>query len=701
MAVAELVFKAAFGDLIEAKGVLGDLKDKTQEVQKEADKMGESLSLAGKAGAAIGAAIGTGISAIGALTAVAISNADAMGELSQSLMVSTESLSGWAYGAKQAGVSQEQLAGAITKLNTQIDNAVSGQKTATEAFTRLGVSVKDAGGNVKSTEQVFYEVADAFAGLEDSAGKAALASDVFGKAAGPALVPYLNQGAEGIKNLNAEALRFGLIISQDVADKAGAFNDKIDQMKGVVGGVGTQIAAGLLPTLNKMATMLLDTANDTGSMSGAVGVLDSGLKLLISTGMVVTQVFKGLGTMLGAVAAALVQAASGDFSQAFDTLKQGALDVQASGQKMRENIGKVWSDTGNDVEAKAPKIGKQLAAPIAEGSKEAEKEAKKMQSIIEGIYNMNDPSLQWKKKMDEATKAYKSGGLPKGDYQKAMGTYQGEIDKINFTLTDQEKAANAAMVAQEKLLGKYVEMGDPLQKYLTQMNEVNDLMDKYPEKAAQLANAQLTIQEAYEKARDAAKDNATEQTGLMKDLIQAAEGYSKSMSSAFVDWMAGAGGSFKDMVRGMITEIAKLIMYKAVFQPLTNGIMGMFGFANGGVFANGSPTPYADGMINSPTMFPMANGNIGLAGESGAEAIMPLRRDANGRLGVSGGGGNTGINVGSISVNIGEAKAEDGPAISKAAQEGIERAFRGLVQTEIFNQTRMGNALNPIPLTGF
>ena len=46
-------------------------------------------------------------------------------------------------------------------------------------------------------------------------------------------------------------------------------------------------------------------------------------------------------------------------------------------------------------------------------------------------------------------------------------------------------------------------------------------------------------------------------------------------------------------------------------------------------------------MIGTPTYFPMMDGGVGLKGEAGPEAIMPLKRGPDGRLGVSGGGGNT------------------------------------------------------------
>jgi len=76
--------------------------------------------------------------------------------------------------------------------------------------------------------------------------------------------------------------------------------------------------------------------------------------------------------------------------------------------------------------------------------------------------------------------------------------------------------------------------------------------------------------------------------------------------------------------------------------PLSSGT---FVSANGSVFDGGNLVPFArGGIVSRPTLFPFANGT-GLMGEAGPEAIMPLQRDASGRLGVSGGGVQVNVNV--------------------------------------------------------
>ncbi|MGB3314882.1 MAG: phage tail tape measure protein [Albidovulum sp.] len=83
----------------------------------------------------------------------------------------------------------------------------------------------------------------------------------------------------------------------------------------------------------------------------------------------------------------------------------------------------------------------------------------------------------------------------------------------------------------------------------------------------------------------------------------------------------------------------------AIAQGMNGVLSGLFPFEKGGSFAQGRVMPFAKGgVVSSPTMFPMRSGR-GLMGEAGPEAIMPLARGADGRLGVQTAGGGRPVNV--------------------------------------------------------
>jgi lambda family phage tail tape measure protein len=110
--------------------------------------------------------------------------------------------------------------------------------------------------------------------------------------------------------------------------------------------------------------------------------------------------------------------------------------------------------------------------------------------------------------------------------------------------------------------------------------------------------------------------------------------------------------------------------------------------ANGNVFAQNGIVPYAmGGIVDRPTLFPFAKG-IGLMGEAGPEAIMPLKRGADGRLGVAGGGGGS-TNV-TVNVDASGNASVQGDQ-SQAKQLGV--AVSAAVQAELVKQQRPGGIL--------
>ena len=125
--------------------------------------------------------------------------------------------------------------------------------------------------------------------------------------------------------------------------------------------------------------------------------------------------------------------------------------------------------------------------------------------------------------------------------------------------------------------------------------------------------------------------------------------FSTSLSQAFVDATA-KGNGLGATLRTLALRLSEITL-KSVFSPLTSqlgselaefvggqsGVGSLLGFAKGGAFAGSAavPVPFADGgVIASPVAFPLSGGRTGLAGEAGAEAILPLARGPDGSLGV-------------------------------------------------------------------
>lgn len=138
--------------------------------------------------------------------------------------------------------------------------------------------------------------------------------------------------------------------------------------------------------------------------------------------------------------------------------------------------------------------------------------------------------------------------------------------------------------------------------------------------------------------------------------MRAASGTGRQFSSVLVNAFEGIaikGRSVGDVLKSLALSLSSLVL-KAALKPLEQGfgslLSGLFsgglGFANGSAFQQGLLVPFAKGgVISSPLTFPLGAGRIGLAGERGAEAIMPLARGPDGRLGVVAQGRGGGVNV--------------------------------------------------------
>jgi phage-related minor tail protein len=139
----------------------------------------------------------------------------------------------------------------------------------------------------------------------------------------------------------------------------------------------------------------------------------------------------------------------------------------------------------------------------------------------------------------------------------------------------------------------------------------------------------------------------------LNDATRLGRQFSSALTGAFTD-IAVKGKGLNDVLRSLALSLSQLVL-KAALRPLGDAFGSLLGrlfaggFAKGGVFNNRMPVPFAaGGVISSPVAFPLANGGLGLAGERGAEAILPLARGPDGRLGVMaerGGGVSVTFNV--------------------------------------------------------
>lgn len=337
-------------------------------LEKRAKEIDRQIANIGRVAAAVGAVAAAGFVA---LTKAAIDAADGLNDMSKATGVSVEALSALQFAAEQSGTNLEGLDTGLRRLSKSAAEAAKGSKGASDTFKQLGISVENADGSLRDTESILLDVADVFSQYEDGAAKAALAQELFGRS-GTELIPFLNQGKAGIEALKDEAKALGITISQDAAQAADDFNDKINRLGAITQGIGRQIASELLPSLNGIVDAFADFATNGDVARQIADSVAAGFRIIADIGSRVTETFQDVGSALGALASAAVAAASGEFTQAAEIIAQANADAVAREEVYTRFREKLWQDSGKAIVETAKATDAELKKSFAFGGGESQ-----------------------------------------------------------------------------------------------------------------------------------------------------------------------------------------------------------------------------------------------------------------------------------------------------------------------------------------
>lgn len=553
--------------------------------------------------------LGVGVTAGGLVhfAKQAVDAADNMGKLSQRIGIGTKELAQWKFVADLSGTSVESLGKGVKGLATYIQSNGDRLKV-------MGIDTLDA-------NKAMLQLADIVAALPDDMQQAALMSELFGAKVGAELIPAFNLGSKGIAELKAKADDYATRLAQ-LAPDAEAFNDALTEM-----GLQSQIAAinignALIPGLSGMVQWLNDAAAGGDRAKTALQFLadmDSPL-------------MRGLVSMHRALR-------PDEFTS--NGWKLAGMDP-VTGRSTAPAAGG-YNPWGSD----AAFMARTQASILLGGGKGGKATAAK--------FEQSPAFLGWQ----QSQRAGESGLSAK---------------EIMTQLHAEDAAAERSAAAVEKLRLKYIDIADPLQKYRDQLDEVNRLRADGTLTAAQALAAEWEIGDAMDEA--AKKMTGLKEAGIdaFAGLKEAVDGWGKSAAGTFADWATGAEVSIGRVAQSMAREFIQQQAYQRLFQPIfskgADWLTSAFPNADGGVYATPGLHAYANTVVDRPTIFPFARG-VGLMGEAGPEAIMPLSRGADGKLGVKAQGGG-------VVVQVIEAPGQGGQV--RQRQEGGQNIVEVLVE---------------------
>lgn len=737
---------------------------------------------------AVMAAGAVSVGGLAVMTKKALDTAGALADTAFNLGLNVEALQELRYAAELSGVAQESFDKSLEKFTRNIGEAAQGSGAAKDAFNILGVSVRDAEGNIRDTESVFRDVSDAMANIENPTERVRLAFDLFGKQ-GVAMVNMLAQGSSAMDAMRQRARDLGIVLEADLIKEAEAAGDELDTL-------GKVVSVNLSRALLGLSPIIADTAGWLSELAAGAGVAYEKTKLFLSGDFGLDNLslrsvrhdLKGVNDDIDRLqkkiearrnAGGLQFFVEGDvrrYQTLIDILDERRTKLLGQLQKLQSEQSEALGTPTNapDIEADMARLeeqaenvsrlketlGQQLFEFTHQGANRIEAEYDRMVEQIEGLKNevngeeidtllrqalevknfrlkqIADQEAQAEERRNEASqkraaaeldrqqKVYEANrkvveslnaeaeALGKSERQNfidqavrrlsadATDAQRQQVERLAGALYDEKQALEerrkeeerrASLIEDIKRLTE--EQTSAQEKYNAEMAELNQLLKEG-------AINQKEFEAASKRARDnmlrhsrewsagverALRSYADEATDMAAQVEQVTANALRNLEDVLVEFTMTGKYEWKDMVNSMLSDIARLIVRTQITGPLAQSLGSIFGSffgsADGNVFSSGRPVRgFAKGtVVFEPTLFPMANG-MGLMGEAGPEAIMPLRRLPSGRLGVESSCGGP-----SYTVNVDARGSSDPAATAKQVEDAVDRAMAaripGIVRT--------------------
>lgn len=256
-----------------------------------------TVAAMGVAAAAVAAVI-EAVKQLGQITLDVAAQADEYITESMITGVPTEMLQAWDYAAPLIDVDADTIKGAMTKLTNAMDDARDGSGKSAESFERLGISVTDSSGNLRSAEDVFYEAIDALGQVGNQTERDALAMDLMGKSAQD-LNPLINQGSAALKDMAKEAKNVGYILDEEQIKKLGEVDDAYQKLQLTIEANRRQLAADFAPAAKAAMELFSDSVQKAGEMLERSGLITNLASIIES----LTSILRTAGEILSGIPA--------------------------------------------------------------------------------------------------------------------------------------------------------------------------------------------------------------------------------------------------------------------------------------------------------------------------------------------------------------------------------------------------------------
>lgn len=571
-----------------------------------------------------------------------IDSGDSLAKLNTKLAISTEALSQYKYVAEACGLSFTNLTSSLTKMNTRIAEAVFGQGEAINVLKELGIEAK-AFSTLKPEEQ-FEVLADRMLLVKNNADKLRIATKLF-EEEGQGVLQVVAKGSKGIRELRLEAHSLGLTLSKEDTNAMASFNEALTRLNNSFRGLVQTLLPKIAPAMVKFMDLIrINFINSFDLMINKIqefiNSFEALLKFFSNSEKPFVSLVKSLQKLdtelefifKGTIATVMSNSLT-KLGKTFNELHSitNLFSKDSSVNEYFNNKGTILSKTNEGLDEYLSNLYKIKQTKLAN-------------------LNTNKSTVGYSNSlMNSKASTIKPVSFPTTQfdniYQQSNAKTNSQLKEENKLLGLKEQVLNDLQTPFDTYLQKLQILGQLTDNNLLTQQQYNSAFEKYLDDFKKTDNL-LTFQEMIQNISNETSNLATVmQTTMSKAIDGIAQEITNLLTTGKADFAQLAVA-----LANMVTQMTiKLMLLKTLTTALGMPALPL-GFAKGGVFQNGQLTTFArgglftkgkqlstfakGGLVNSPTYFPMNNNKLGLMGEKGAEAILPLTRGANGKLGV-------------------------------------------------------------------
>jgi lambda family phage tail tape measure protein len=593
--------------------------------------------------------IGLSVASIVGFGSRVVGLAGQLTDASAATTVAATTLDQYRQAGEQVGVSFETITGGLGKLNKSIAEAASGNQEAADAFGQLGISVKNQDGSIRSTSEVFQELADKVKAAPNDAAIFEQGTKIMGRGFAN-LLPLLEQGNEGMTKFRSHFTPEGV---QQLDD----FGDKLNRAGEGFTALGVAIAQEAIPPLTEFLKVL------NNAMTG-LGLLE---RQNFDTPAELASRFKG-----------------GDIGQRLEELKK----IRDQENKSSPSISQIYKDqqaaikeaaaAAKEAARERKRLLDEEARAMERIAQDRQRELERQQSILSDFTRQNQSRLDdLRLEIDLVGKSYK-------EQEKILLLRQldNEARERGLDLT----AENRALLAAETEAAK-----ENITRALDDLNTKRQSLSTGIESG--LSDYLADVEDRASAARDAVGNSL------------------RGIEDAFVNLATTGKLSFKELTNSIIADIARIAARQAITAPLAGllssafsggfsaapaagGLSGLpsaslpgVNFAMGGIMSSQGSMPLnkysTGGIANSPQLALFGEGRT-------PEAFVPLPDGRRIPVNLKGGGG--GGTVVNVTVNM--ADGSQSTTSNGAGAQELGKAIAAAVRSEIINQKRPGGMLS-------